>query len=170
MHLKVAGQDFHNHLRQVHLRPAILVLLLTELFERKHEAFLRSAAGQTMDMDKRVEQMKADVYRLYPETEDGVPLIDRKGVIPTGIREELETAEQEAAESPAKKRKSINVTKNATPGDISMTIDNCLEDIRPKAFCLDANPSDSTTPDVLREGGLERYSDTVTYTFKRGTN
>ena len=28
LHLKVAGQDFHQHLKQVHLRPAILVLLV----------------------------------------------------------------------------------------------------------------------------------------------
>ena len=112
-----------------------------------------------MDMDKSVQQMEDDVYKLYPETEGDVPLNRRKGMIPTGIREELETAEREAAESPAKKRKSIHVTKNATPGDIAMNIENCLDDIRPKAFCFDANPSDCTTPDVLREGGLERYSD-----------
>ena len=40
-----------------------------------------------------------------------------------------------------------------------MNIHNCLDDIRPKAFCLDAQPADGTTPDVLRTGGLERYSE-----------
>ena len=78
-------------------------------------------------------------------------------MIPSGIREELETAEREAAEASSKKRRSINVTKYATPGDAPMNIENCLDDIRPKAFCLDANPSDCTTPDIIREGGLERY-------------
>ena len=78
LHMKVAGHDFHNHLRQVHLRPAILVLLLKELFTRKHEAFLHSAAGQTMNMDKSVQQMEADVYKLYPETEGDIPLSRRR--------------------------------------------------------------------------------------------
>ena len=42
LHMKVAGADFHQHLKQVHLRPAILVLLLRELFSRKHAAVLGS--------------------------------------------------------------------------------------------------------------------------------
>ena len=51
LHLKVAGQDSHQHLKQVHLRPAILVLLLQELFSRKHEAFSHSPAAQAMRLD-----------------------------------------------------------------------------------------------------------------------
>ena len=35
LHLEVAGQDFHQHLRHVHLRPRVLVLLLRELFARQ---------------------------------------------------------------------------------------------------------------------------------------
>ena len=31
IHLKVAGRDFHEHLKQVHLRPFVLVLLLSLL-------------------------------------------------------------------------------------------------------------------------------------------
>ena len=50
LHLKIAGKDFHQHLKQVHLRPAILVLLLKELFLRKHEACLETLAAQQMDM------------------------------------------------------------------------------------------------------------------------
>ena len=36
-----------------------------------------------MHMDKTVEQMEADVYKLYPETEGDVPLNRRKDMIPT---------------------------------------------------------------------------------------
>ena len=54
-----------------------------------------------MNMDQSVQQLEADVYRLYPETEPDVPLMHRKGTIPTGIREELEEAEREAAEREA---------------------------------------------------------------------
>ena len=45
LHLKVAGCDFHEHLRQVHLRPAVLVILLRELFSRRRKAFLQSEAA-----------------------------------------------------------------------------------------------------------------------------
>ena len=58
LHLKVAGQDFHQHLKQVHLRSAILVLLLQELFRRKHEAFSHSHAAQAMHLD--VDSGKSD--------------------------------------------------------------------------------------------------------------
>ena len=51
LHLNVAGVDFHQHLKQVHLRPAILVLLLQELFQRKHEAFVGSLAAESMLLD-----------------------------------------------------------------------------------------------------------------------
>ena len=39
MHLKVAGKDFHEQLRQVHLRPFVLVMLLYELIEQRHAVF-----------------------------------------------------------------------------------------------------------------------------------
>ena len=51
LHIKVAGQDFHQHLKQVHLRPAILVLLLQELFRTKHEACVGGLAAESMQFD-----------------------------------------------------------------------------------------------------------------------
>ena len=103
LHLKVAGMDFHNHLRQVHLRPAILVILLRELFSRKHEAFLQSAAAQQMNMDTSTCELEEAVYKLYPETEGDIPLEQRKGSIPSGTQEEIERLEFEAQENPKKK-------------------------------------------------------------------
>ena len=39
LHLRVAGKDFHEHLRQVHVRPFVLIRLLHELIDRGHEVF-----------------------------------------------------------------------------------------------------------------------------------
>ena len=39
IHLRVAGRDFHQHLKQVHLRPFVLVLLLDYLIQQGHEVF-----------------------------------------------------------------------------------------------------------------------------------
>ena len=57
-----------------------------------------------MNMDKSVQQMEDDVYKLYPESEGHVPLNCRKGTIPAGIREEITTAERQAAEGSSKKK------------------------------------------------------------------
>ena len=124
LHLKVAGQDFHQHLKQVHLRPGILVLLLQELFLRKHEAFCGSMAAQKMHLQSgevdvdgpvsapSVEELEQSVYAKYPETEAHIPLAERKGAIPDGIREEIEELARKAAESTSKKRRVIHTTKN----------------------------------------------------------
>ena len=80
------------------MRPAVLVLLLQELFRRKHEAFLRSPAAQAMNihMDTRnsdgsssariVQELERAVYEKYPETESHLPLEKRMGSIPEGIQ------------------------------------------------------------------------------------
>ena len=49
--------------------------------------------------------------------------------------------------------------KNATPGDGARTLDNCLEDLRPHAICLDKNVKACSDPATLREGALERYGE-----------
>ena len=154
LHLKVAGQDFHQHLKQVHLRPGILVLLLEELFTRKHEAFLESYAAQCMQHD-----WEHAVFEKYPETEDHIPLDERKGFIPDGIREEIEESVRKMEERCEKKRRVIHTTKNATPGDAEQELQNCLDDVRPKAFTLDLKPSDCSNPDSIRGGALERYGE-----------
>ena len=154
LHLKVAGQDFHQHLKQVHLRPGILVLLLEELFSRKHEAFLESYPAQRMHKD-----WERAVLEKYPEKEGHIPLSERKGFIPDGIREEIEESVKKIEERNEKRRRVIHATKNATPGDAEQKLETCLDDVRPKAFTLDLKPSDCSNPDSIRGGVLERYGE-----------
>ena len=162
LHLKVAGKDFHQHLKQVHLRPGILVLLLKELFARKHEAFLGSHAAQCMERhlnDKGVPDFEKLVHDKYPEFEANIALSEREGSIPKELREEIEGLTQKMEEKNTKKRRVIHITKNATPGDAEQKLENCLDDVRPRSFTLDLKPSDCTTPDALKGGALERYGD-----------
>ena len=171
LHLNVAGEDFHQHLKQVHLRPAILILLLQELFRSKHEAFVGSLAGESMNMEldapddgdsvsARFAKSLADaVHQHYPEQEAPLLLNARRGSIPEGIREEIEEQKHKQDGLPQKKQHTLHSTKNATPGDAAQELSSSLDDVRPKAFTLDLKPSDCTTPDLQRSGTLQRYGE-----------
>ena len=186
LHLKVAGQDFHQHLKQVHLRPFVLVELLYELIEKKHVCF--KGKGPAADLKER---MAAAVEKRYPEKEPEVPREQRQGTIPPSILEMLQKTEEKPVgtknampecldrpdhdgdkdehclDRPArsfdipKKNKELSLTyeKNATPGDAPRPLENALDNIRPKAFHLDKDITTCINPDVLREGTLERYGD-----------
>ena len=43
VHLNVAGQNFEKHLRQLRVRPFVLLLLLEFLIDRNHEVFRGSS-------------------------------------------------------------------------------------------------------------------------------
>ena len=78
LHLKNAGQYVHQQLKQVRLRPAILVLLLRELFRSKHEAFVGCLAAESMRLDlnsgdvsgsvhtRSVDDIERAVHAKYP--------------------------------------------------------------------------------------------------------
>ena len=91
LHLRVAGKDFHQHLRQVHLRPFVLVELLYELIDRKHSVFCGKGSAEAL---KR--RMAARVAGRYPEQEPDVPLEQRRGTIPPSLLQVLLTDEAEA--------------------------------------------------------------------------
>ncbi len=60
LHLKVAGKDFHQHLKQVHLRPFVLVELLHELIEKQHVCFTRK--GSAEELKQRMAAAVAQVF------------------------------------------------------------------------------------------------------------
>ena len=63
LHLKVAGKDFHQHLKQVHLRPFVLVELLHELIEKQHVCFTRK--GSAEELKQRMVAAVAQVFVLF---------------------------------------------------------------------------------------------------------
>ena len=156
LHLRVAGKDFHQHLKQVHLRPGVLVLLIKELIDRKHGAY-ENWASKCLKNRMTVREI---VQKKYPDANEGVPLVEQKGMIPDSIREELE--DQEAFKDTVPKQSStkpVVTVKNATPGDVAKNVATCLDDIRPKAFTVDRDAGSCSTPDVMRTEALQRYGD-----------
>ena len=145
LHLKVAGKDFHHHLKQVHLRPKMLVMLLRELIDRGRHVF--EGSGPAEDLKER---MKSTVANKYPDQEAGVPLEEQKGTIPPSILRELEEKQEERDEAKSGTGVSLDIAKNATSGDAARDLDTCLDDVRPKAFAMDRDGSACSTPDALR--------------------
>ena len=159
VHLNVNGLDFKKHLKQVHVRPFVLIALLDFLIDRNHEVFRGKGSAEELRI-----RMRTTVAREYPETESNVPDNDKTGHIPQSVLEVLQENKGSTGLSAAtgeyecKKRRMVN-EKNATPGDGARTLDNCLEDLRPHAICLDKNVKACSDPATLREGALERYGE-----------
>ena len=134
VHLKVAGRDFHQHLKQVHLRPFVLVLLLCELIDRGHPVFDHSMPAQQLK-----EAVKRQVAERYPETESEVPQEERRGHIPPAILRMMEEqyskkeADNVIPTVPTTLRKMITIqyTKNAVPESAAKALEDALEDIQP---------------------------------------
>jgi len=134
LHLKVAGQDFHQHLKQVHLRPFVLVELLYELIEKKHVCF--KGKGPAADLKER---MAAAVEKRYPEKEPEVPREQRQGTIPPSILEMLQKTEE----------KPVG-TKNAMPE----CLDGPNNDQEKDERCLDRPAKSFDIPKKKKELSL----------------
>jgi len=160
VHMQVAGQDLHLLLRQVMARPFVLLHLLDYLIDHNHEVFRGKGSAEKL---KR--QMREAVEREYPEREAHIEECARTGSIPPSILQLLEEAqlERDQAEEHCQrnglKRKRVLDDKNSTPGDGATSVENCLNDLRPHAMCVDKSVQACSDPATLREGALERYGD-----------
>ena len=54
--------------------------------------------------------------------------------------------------------------KNATPGNGARRFEECLEDIRPHAICVDTSAQACSDPATLREGAMGRFGDLTVQT------
>ena len=159
LHLKVAGKDFHQHLKQVHLRPFVLVLLLHELIEKGHPVFDSSLSARVLK-----DNVERAVYGKYPEQESDKKPEDRQGCIPARIRAMMEEQSAKASESektdlPTTLRKMVTFEKHAVPGDAAKRMDEALEDVRPSSFVLDKTATSCTDAATVRAGALSRYGE-----------
>ena len=82
IHLKVAGEAFTDDLRQVRLRPYVLLLLLSWLWRTRPDLFDRKTRSQKAFMA----EMQRRIQELYPETEGHLPEEEREGQIPTAFQ------------------------------------------------------------------------------------
>ena len=115
-HITVGGVDLKKNLKQLHVRPYVLLLLLDFLIDRNHEVF--RGKGSALELKER---MREAVERHYPEKEAHVPEGQRQGSIPPSILQALRAAESERQEATAAgalscKRLRITREKHGTPG------------------------------------------------------
>ena len=82
VHLKVGKVDFSRKLKQLHVRPFIVLQLLHYLIDQNHEVF--RGKGTAIELKA---QMRAAVEREYPETEAGKSESQRQGHIPESLLE-----------------------------------------------------------------------------------
>ena len=68
VHLSVAGQDMEKHIKQLHVRPFVLLLLLEFLIERKHAVFDGKGCAAALKM-----RMQEIVAAEYPDQESHLP-------------------------------------------------------------------------------------------------
>ena len=80
VHLKVGKIDFSRKLKQLHVRPFIVLQLLYFLIDQNHEVF--RGKGTAIELKAK---MRAAVEREYPETESTMPESQRSGHIPESL-------------------------------------------------------------------------------------
>ena len=181
LHLQVSGLDMSKHLRQVQVRPFVLVHLLEYLIDQGHAVFHGKGAPLVLK-----QKMRAAVQKQYPEREGHLPESDREGELPPSIVQLLEEREHERRElEEARSKRSTDGTelneakaarsrvltdKNATPSDGPRSLEKCLDDIRPKAFTLDRATVSCSDPATLRAGALQRYGEMHVQTGSRFIN
>ncbi len=140
LHLRVNGLDFKRHLKQVQVRPFVLIALLDYLIDQNHECFRGKEAPEVL---KR--QIRLDVAREYPEND----------AVPESLLEVMaDSAEQR--KSDGKKLRIIN-EKNATPGNGARCLEECLDDLRPHSVCLDRSAKACSDTATRQAAAYERY-------------
>ena len=125
VYMKIGFVDFTKKLKQLHVRPHVVLLLLYFLIDSNHLVF--RTKGTTEQLKER---MRRAVQREYPETEGDKPPEDRVGHIPQPLLAIIREAESELdknkatdAESDAlpctrrQHRSSVFEDKIAAPGD-----------------------------------------------------
>jgi hypothetical protein len=155
LQLRVAATWLDKDLKQIHLRPFVLIRLLCFIMMR-HPNLLRSIhVGD--NLQRVVEEM---VHRTYPEHEAEKPEKERSGQIPEAIKEILEEEVQEEEEKSRKCRKILIKEKTGIPSQaVSESVDAAMADVEPRCCILDADPHACNTQRELRTAAFEQFSD-----------
>ena len=142
LHLNVNGLDFSKHLKQVQVRPAVLLHLLHFLIDRNHEVFRGKGSAEEL-----YEQVARSVSAEYLQEDS----------IPEALLEVIEEAQSQSSRSTV--LKTMDTVKNATPGDASSSVEDCLTSIRPTSLCLDKDAEASVSTVERHAGALMRFGD-----------
>ena len=142
LHLNINGLDFSKHLKQVQVRPAVLLHLLHFLIDRNHEVFRGKGSAEEF-----YAQVAQSVEAEYPEEDS----------IPEALLKVIEEAQSQSSRSTV--LKTMDTVKNATPGDASTSLEDCLASIRPTSLCLDKDAEAAVNTTERQSGALMRFGD-----------
>ena len=148
VHLRVSGYSLQKHLKQVRIRPCVILHLLNYLIDQDHEVF--RGKGTVAVLKQR---MRAAVEREYPEQEGDKPEEQRDGTIPQSIAKVFEEIEEERSSAKPPGRPLLP-EKNSTPGDGPKRTENIGEELRPSAWTMDRAVQTSVDPEELRQGAV----------------
>ena len=156
-----------KHIKQLRVRPFVLLLLLEFLIDRRHVAFKGKGSAAELKV-----KMRDIVAREYPEREPHVPLSDRAGHVPESILHTMREMEEEQRQGELAgkhwcRKKQLFRDKNATPGDRAQVVSECLEEVRPMAMCVDRSSAAATTPADSREGAFAGFGRLLVQTGSR---
>ena len=160
IHMKVAGEAFTEDLRQVRLRPYVLLRLLTWLWSTRPDLFDRQ---RTRSQKEFMAVMRRRVEELYPETEGHLPEAQREGQIPLAFKTMLRKAEDsdtddETKQPPQKTTKNYTDTKNATPGNAPDTcVEAAIENALPRCCILDGNQNVQVAEAAVRTSTVRKF-------------
>ena len=116
VHLRVDRQNMAKVLRQLTVRPYVLLQLLYFLIEHNHEVFRKKGS-----MAELRQQMQEAVRKLYPVAESDLqkPVEEQESHLPNDLVDLTQ-----AKTSPGKSRMLTCIReKNATPGDGGADLD-----------------------------------------------
>ena len=100
VHLTIAGVDMKKYMKQIHVRPFVLVRLVEYLIDSKHEAYHSNQDTADALKAKMFQKIEAE----YPETEADLPEGAREGQIPSSIQEVLQDSKRRAKGQAAPQR------------------------------------------------------------------
>ena len=102
-------------------------------------------------------RISAAVAERYPESEPAVPEDERQGSIPPAVLAEIEKDRLARETRIRSSGSTITLEKNATPGDATRDLEDCLADTRAKAFHCERSTDACSDPAAIQAGGLEQF-------------
>ncbi len=154
VHPNVAGQDFSKYLKQVQLRPFMLLKLLEYLIDYKREVFRDHLSAQVLKAN-----MAAAVERHYPEREGDLPEESREGFVPGFILDSIQRQQRLEEARERNKRTRLTEEKQATPGTGGRTAEASLHEVRPFSITNSVSTSAASESPSIREGARNKRED-----------
>ena len=149
VHLRVGRRDMESALRQLAVRPYVLLQLLYFLIDHNHVVFRGRGNAQQLR-----QEMQAAVDREYPVPleEQKRPLVEQECALPFDFLSSLEDSHVVQI-----KRRTLLKEKNATPGEGELPLDSFLEDHRPSSVVNENCGAACSDPATLRTSTITKF-------------